>query len=496
MPAIAEKRKVLDGRAEVVSYRRDPEKFVLRIYEGKQSYKSLRIEGAFDLDTACDKALDVFLSYQRSPAETASRSKTESKPRQKKGVIVDWVNKYLADQQEQQDAGLLKPGTVKNKRETLTNHLIPYCINNNIKSSLDIKVGSFDRYPLYRAGISRHTLRRELAAIKMFVNYLHRHKLMNPYEMTKDLFPSVRLKDEDWDSNPPIRDDGNEWQTILKHLHQYVEDGKRDGRAKVRISRLRFWNLILLLRHSGLRPQEAMDLRWCDIETENIGRISQTKKEAEIQMLEHEGIMLTELNKKQLASLGEVDRFIIHIRVLASKTGALREVTCNAAQAVARWKQTVRQYLHQYQSHFLYNNVELKIDPDDGLPIIPNDALVFAIPEKNEWSAGDYSTISYQWRELMKRCKDDLAGPILSPHPYTIYSLRATKAQELMNLGVDIYVAAKLMGHTPDILYKIYQRLPQRKRAIAEAIPIEYGKPIKKDRMVKLEDVYTKHQDV
>ena len=76
-----------------------------------------------------------------------------------------------------------------------------------------------------------------------------------------------------------------------------------------------------------------------------------------------------------------------------------------------------------------------------------------------------------------------------SEHKYTIYSLRATRAQELMDMGVDVYLAASQLGHTVAILEKVYARLPQRRRATTEAAHIEFGKRIDKNQIVKIEEV-------
>ena len=63
----------------------------------------------------------------------------------------------------------------------------------------------------------------------------------------------------------------------------------------------------------------------------------------------------------------------------------------------------------------------------------------------------------------------------MSDHKYTIYSLRSTRAQELMDMGVDVYLAATQLGHTVAMLEKVYARLPQRRRATKEAAHIEFG---------------------
>lgn len=477
MPSVNERQKVLDGRAEVCSYTRDPEVFYLRVWNPeKRSYRSSRIDGACDIETAAASALDVFLTLSADgtqPSKKKSKKGDVPAPRTRKGNVEEWVLKFLSDQLEQVEGGLLKPKTVKNKQETLQNHLLPYLAKEKVVTTKDIQVGVFDRYPIYRVGSSRHTLRRELGCIKEFVTWLHRNRLIDPYEFTKDLFPSITLKDEDWDSNPPIRDQ-EEWQVILKHLDAYVDDGLKHPKKKVRLSRMRFKTLVLLLKATGLRPAEALSLKWGDLEFEQAWYVDKQKREEEIQLLDkHEGITLDGMTEAQKEALGKVPRFIVHIRVLASKTGALREVTAEAAKPLAIWKETLEEYL---KNHYPSNTVT-------------KDTLVFAMPNLNEWILGDYSNISYQWRELMKRCGDELRGAILSPHKYTIYSLRSTRATELMEQGVDIYLAAKTLGHSPTILSKIYSRLPHRNRAKQELIT-----PIVRNRdsetLVDIKDVY------
>lgn len=505
MPSVAEKRKVLDGRAEVCSYTRQPDKFYLRVWRKEtRSFWTSRIDGACDIETACMQALDIYLEYSKNESVVSLASSINKKVsndapkyKERRSLIDGLIFQYLESEQDRADAGLVKELTVKNKKETLVKHLIPYFQYKSVKDTSKIKVGVFDDYQVWRMkkansqlrdGLSRHTLRRELAEIKMFCSWLHRNRKLNPYEWTKDLIPAVKLKDEDWDSNPPIRDD-QEWKVIIKHLHRYVKDGELNPKKSVGMNRKKFWTLVLLLKNSGLRVAEALALRWKDVETENVGRISQSKREAELQEYELMGVSLDGMNSAEKAELGKVNRYIVHIKVLSSKTGALREVTCNAAQPLARWKRILREYLDKHEEHFKHNGIELKRSEEDGLPIIPDDAPIFSVPEKNEWIECHSTSYNYHWRTLIKLCGDELRGPILSPHQYTLYSMRSSKAQELMENGVDVYVAAKLMGHTPDILYRIYQRLPQRQRAKKEAIFDYYGKPAEKDNIVRMEDV-------
>jgi hypothetical protein len=60
----------------------------------------------------------------------------------------------------------------------------------------------------------------------------------------------------------------------------------------------------------------------------------------------------------------------------------------------------------------------------------------------------------------------------------------------MMDLGVDVYLAATQLGHSVAMLEKVYARLPQRRRATQEeAAHIEFGKRKNESKMVSLEEV-------
>ena len=80
------------------------------------------------------------------------------------------------------------------------------------------------------------------------------------------------------------------------------------------------------------------------------------------------------------------------------------------------------------------------------------------------------------FHDIMRGLDGSLRGARLSERPYTQYSFRSTRAQELLELGVDVALAAKQLGHTPGMLLKVYARLPLRERATREAARIEFGK--------------------
>ena len=198
--------------------------------------------------------------------------------------------------------------------------------------------------------------------------------------------------------------------------------------------------------------------------------------------LQVQGLQESDLDEEDRESLGRVSRYVTHIRILQSKTKSIREVTSNSAEALSRWKRWQKEYLLYMREHG--NGYAYEIAEDD---------LVFGIPERDTVRITSYNTLNINWRNIIKRCSSSLKGPIMSDHQYTIYSLRSTRAQELMDMGVDLYLAATQLGHTVAMLEKVYARLPQRRRATQEAAHIEFGKRKNNSEMVSLDNLGKKN---
>ena len=218
MPTKAESRKVLDGSGEVLSYKRKPSQFFLRVYNTeKQGYDSVKIEGAEDIETACRAALDVFLDLQSKPKErvldlTAQGGVAERthKPRgkTKRVRLVDAVKLFLEEQDKRVEAGEIKAGTQNNLRKTLNLHFLPFCEKKGLVYTRDIKVGSLDSFTIHIGG-SKNSLRSHLTNIKTFLKSLARKRQIDPYEaaLLSDITPKVKIKQEDLNANPPFRDE-------------------------------------------------------------------------------------------------------------------------------------------------------------------------------------------------------------------------------------------------------------------------------------------------
>lgn len=126
-------------------------------------------------------------------------------------------------------------------------------------------------------------------------------------------------------------------------------------------------------------------------------------------------------------------------------------MTYNSNEALSKWKKFQEERVAYFNKKHPQRRIELT-----------QDIKVFNSPLSGEWKSQGYNNYTFHWLELMRRCKDKLRGPLLSEKPYTIYSLRATRAMELLNLGVDVAVAAMSPGHSAQIMLKVYAQLPVR----------------------------------
>jgi len=479
MPTLATKALVLDGRAQVVSYERDPEAIFLRVYvKEKKGYKTTRIEGAQSEPEALAQSLDTFIKFNVPGAVPKRGPKEGQIKRAKKHAIEGYVSSFLVREEEKVKSGLIDKGTLKNKVAGMKNFLL-YCEERNLNTTNQIKVGFLDYYEIFRREQSVLTRRKEISIIKEFINYLIRNKCIDPYEAASpDLIPKIRTRDIDFSSNPPIRE--KDWRRIVREIHLWVKDAEGKNRQNLHYRR-QFWTVVMLLKTSGLRPCEALNLTWKDVEIENIGRFSKRRFDKSLGELQAEGATDAELDKLMKMSetkeekwaMGRVDRYVAHIRVLESKTGSMREVTCNVAERLVEWRKWSKEWAAQY-----------------GMSVT-NDLKVFCYADRGEWKHSHYNYIARNWRRIIDKLdgQGELVGPILSSRPYNLYSLRSTRAEELMKLGVDLGLAAKQMGHTPRMLLKVYARLPQRERATREAAYIEFGKTKSKNMMVSIDNL-------
>ena len=107
---------MLDGRAEVIAYSKNPSVFYLRVYrKEKKGYDSERIEGVSDLETACLNCLDTYMriGVTAKPASQVRVRRNAAAPEARSGEgaavrqpIELWVNSFIKEQFERAEKGL------------------------------------------------------------------------------------------------------------------------------------------------------------------------------------------------------------------------------------------------------------------------------------------------------------------------------------------------------------------------------------------------------
>ena len=183
------------------------------------------------------------------------------------------------------------------------------------------------------------------------------------------------------------------------------------------------WTFIMVAKNTGCRPNELLKLKWKDVE-------------------------FTDLEKAD-----DREHIIAYLTVTDSKTGMKREIPANVGSTLLQWMQYRIKYIKQHLPK-LYNE----------LSVNSLDQLVFGNPY-NEFKS--YNLVSYQhsWREIISGCYERLRGNKFSDRPYTLYSLRKTFIEQQLIAGLDIFLLARLCGHSVKVLETHYERMDIRKRS-------------------------------
>ena len=103
MPALLQKASVLEGRAQVLAYKRDPSAWYYReLLKGTERYRSARIPNAKTLEQAVKASLDMYGSFRESlPGSTPERPRRATGTpsllnRKRKGLgVAEAVDDYL-----------------------------------------------------------------------------------------------------------------------------------------------------------------------------------------------------------------------------------------------------------------------------------------------------------------------------------------------------------------------------------------------------------------
>ena len=438
MPAYHQKEPVLDGRASVFSYERDPSSWYFKqLITGTKKYRTKKIPGATNLEEAKSKALDIALGLRDEPQRVVSQS---SKTRIKRTTVEEAVITFLSKQRDLVETGEFEESTFKSKTITLKTHFLNYLAKENVVYTKDLKHDAIDAYPVWRKRNgcnSKLTLQKELGRIKEFINnYLIRNKLVaEEVVLEKQIIPKVKVRKDELTANPSLT--GEDWLVFNRKIRDKEKSTRFSVDPRHNYFAVCFWTFTMTLRHSGCRPCELMKLQFRDIQFENIGRKT---------------------------SRGTIeDMYVAHLFIRKSKTGLARTVPTNknVARRLAFWIA----YVNAWWVKQKWNR---KIEPLD---------YVFG-RANNNMQPYHYSVFEREWRTA-RNCLTDqnkLKGNPFSDDPYTLYSLRSTYIESQLMNGVDIHTVARVCGHSVAVLERYYERMDIKKRT-RDLTHIDFGTP-------------------
>ena len=452
MPKILLSAKVLDGLAEVVAFERDPTAFFLRVYMPEtRAYSCRRIQSASTLSEAQGNAAGLYRQFmQPGPASGPRRgTKPGTKLRPRKNNMRELVDLFLVLQEARVKAGEITQFTLKGKSETVKGHLLAFCDLQGVASSQEITIDTFKGYTVYRSHSTPNTKRKELGHLREFLSFLAERDALRPEVEAKIhlLLPKIKKTGEDNMANPPIVE--ADWTLIDAMLEVWCNEGHTHPNRRVFYIRRMLQCLFRFLRSSGVRPKEARAFRWKDIEFSRTGfeyfEYETSPQPTRITKQEYER-MEEAADKGAVLDIAAVPKEIVLARVLKSKNRVVREVPCDAGKLLKNWRVIQQEFC--------------------PLPLT-EESLVFSVPER-DGSTPEFSQNNFNitWRKIISRLDGKLIGPELSRSQYTPYSLRHSRAIHLIDSGIGVYEAAKMMGHTVKTFETHYAPYLSRKRGL------------------------------
>ena len=453
MPAIHTKVAWEHGSGDLLTYKRNPDAWVLRcLVPGRKAYVTERLPGATSQEQAQQLAISAYArlvqpSVVTHLGESSAFGRTNTisfevvtakNGKRHSRRIADCLEEFLADQRDRVRCGDIKEVTYYNKERNLRLLLLPYLEHIGVSHTREIQPTTFDKYNIWRSRTSKSKLSRntELTHFSMFFShYLVKHRLIDPDLMVmKGFLPYQKVEEEDLDANPAINPD--DWRLITDSLHRYVKDSTKSRNYRVGYFRTLFWSFCLVMKNTAIRPAELRRVTWKMVEFEEEVRWSETKGKEE-------------------------RRWIAHLKMPAriTKNKKHREVptASQGGQRLMEWMKFQIQYCkeHGYE------------------PPSPND-LVFGMPEL-DWKVHNYKEYTDAWVTVKEGVSKPLLGHKFSERPYTIYSMRSTFIEDCLLAGKDVWLISRWCGHDIKVLMKHYERMDVRKRS-DELTAIERGK--------------------
>ena len=525
MPVIAEKQKVLKGRGVVLRYANGHSAgkyFYRELIKGTKRYRYTCIEDATSLEEAIEMASDAAIALREGnpkpnqhvenidPLNLIAREEKLQRDRErllrdeKKGQtksvdIEKAIDAFLSRQFKRVMAGTFARTSYDHKYHCLQK-VKAYLQWKCITRTNQINTTTFDDYLEFRSDTTRILQARELAVLGEWIkSYLVRNNYINSNLWLSGTFlPKVDVRMVDRMANPAINAD--DWKGIVDYVREewrpkafeptpfYMKgklQGIRNGTKRSQWFRTMFWHYILFSKNTGMSPEEILKLKWKNVEIRDVGRISRSKLEDDLEAAQEEGYgdiegsledWLGDVGEwaESPTQLGREERLVAYITTIRSKTKQMREIPCNQGRELKRLIKYQRKYLEEWE-------IDYKIT---------NESYVFFNPW-NDFGQSSQARIRQTWRNICDQLKEEgkLKGHKFSDHKYTLYSMRSTFIEDHLLKGTDIFLVARIAGHDVKTLMQTYERLDIRKRA-EEITNINYGKVNKDINVVNLLDPY------
>ncbi len=429
----------------------------MRFYIGNRKYKTLSLHTG-DEALAIERALDKwrFLQNHLDSGGTVFEQ-----------TINESIDEYIKSLDQLVNTGQLKKLTMTCKVTSLKK--LKLYLSAHERPS-EIPFNAFDNYVAWRRtknwDRSKHknnlspptdqTINKELSDFKGFFDWLNRTK---KYGLKIELpFLKIDWKKSD-QKNPSF--DVDDWIKIVNYMPIWAR--REEGRKEYGIFYRRvFCEFLKLLANSGLRPHEALLLRWSDI-------VIRKKEEVTYQTIKLKpggvqdklirlGVSLDSQHDSSRVKNEYVDesmdkikkvkeKLIAHIHVSPHTKTGRRLVICPAGLYFKRIRNLYSSKIGKAPSEndFVFMNIGTS-------------------HSKSKDYVGRPLTIDHLrklWYELIDEMKHRRG--VEFENNYTIYSCRSFFINQRLELGVKPHFVAKLVGHSIKTMERHYEDIQLRK---------------------------------
>lgn len=389
----------------------------MRFYVGEKKYKTLSLK-TLDQQVAIEKALEKWRTLQNHIE--GGGEVFEVKTQDAIAQYIEYLEKLLQTEQ-------VKKHTVQGKKSSLKK--LNLYLERYDKPS-DIPEDAFADYVAWRRtrnwDKSKHkrnanppsdqTVNKELTDFKGCFDWWKSKKIC----VQKISFPFVKI---DWnksvEKNPAFTLE--DWKTIVYYLRTWVNLTKNANGNEIKNSFYRrvFAEFLKVQANSGLRPHEALLLKWSDVELRSKLEISNSNPDKQRQ------------------------RVIAHIQVSPETKTGRRLVICPAG---IYFKRIYALYKEQESrsprpEEYVFRNigtVNSRADNFVGLPL----------------SDTFFRKLWYELKEMVQADKG-----ILFTNNYSLYSTRSFFINQRLEMGVPPAIVGELVGHSIKTMERYYKNI-------------------------------------